>query len=493
MVTLFFRSIALIVCFTTASVAFESPNIVLMIADDMAVEDSGAYGHPTIKTPSIDQLAAEGIRFDQAYLTCSSCSPSRSSLITGRYPHATGAEELHWPLPADQITFVELLRNAGYWTGAAGKWHLGEAIKDRYDEVRGSNPRGFQLPTGEPSSPESEKLGFDASGAAQSGCAEWVALLQDRPRDQPFFCWLAAVDPHRDYRPGTIPEPHSVDEVIVPPYLPDTEATRKDLAAYYDEISRLDHYVGEVLQELDAQGVADDTLVIFMSDNGRPFPRCKTTVYDSGIRTPLIARWPGRIQPGIVTEALVSSVDLAPTFLKIAGIEPGPSFQGHDMSAIFAGDEGSGRTYVFAEHNWHDYAALKRAVRTDRYKLIMNYDRQLPLTPPADAVRSPSFNELKRLRDLDQLDPTLTACFQAPRPLLEFYDLQHDLHELHNLAGDPEYLEIVNELQDALLEWSQETKDRIPITLSPDEFDRESGRPFANRQRPRLPRASYRR
>ncbi len=136
------------------------------------------------------------------------------------------------------------------------------------------------------------------SGAVQSGCDQWVPVLRDRPRDKPFFLWLAALDPHRDYQPGTIPEPHRPEDVVVPPYLPDVPEVRKDLALYYDEIGRLDHHVGEVLAELDRQGVAGETLVLFLSDNGRPFPRCKTTLYDSGIRTPFIVRWPGHIRPG---------------------------------------------------------------------------------------------------------------------------------------------------------------------------------------------------
>ncbi|QDV37502.1 sulfatase family protein [Tautonia plasticadhaerens] len=467
------------------------PNIVLFLADDMAWDDSGAYGHPTIKTPNIDALAREGLRFDRAFLTCSSCSPSRSSLITGRYPHATGAEELHWPLPADQVTFVERLKESGYYTAAAGKWHLGDAVKGRFDEIREADPRGFQLPSGDDAEGEPRRsgtLGFDAAGAVQAGCDQWVPVLRDRPRDRPFFLWLAALDPHRDYREGTIPEPHSPEAMVVPPYLPDTPEVRRDLALYCDEISRLDHHVGQVLDELDRQGVADETLVLFLSDNGRPFPRCKTTVYDSGIRTPLIARWPGRIAPGGESGALLSAVDLAPTLLSIAGLEAGPTFQGRDASALFDDPSASIREFAFAEHNWHDYAARKRAVRSDRYKYIRNDDATMPLTPPADAVRSPTFAELKRLRDEGGLGPDQDACFALPRPAEELYDLDADPHELTNLADDPRHAEVLDAMQAALDSWSAETVDAPPVALSGDEFDRESGKPFPNRRRPRLPR-----
>jgi len=258
------------------------PNIVLMIADDLAWDDCGAFGNPRVKTPNIDKLAREGMRFDRAFVTASSCSPSRSSLITGRYPHNTDAEELHRPLPPGQVTFVEKLKASGYWTAAAGKWHLGSPAKSKFDLVREADPSGFQLGTGKDAR---ARMTAQGSGAAQSGCDQWVPLLRDRPKDRPFFLWLASLDPHRDYREGTIPEPHRSEDVLVPPFLPDVPEVRKDLALYDDEISRLDRYVGEVLAELDRQGVAGDTLVLFLSDNGRPFP---------GARRPCTTRGSGR-------------------------------------------------------------------------------------------------------------------------------------------------------------------------------------------------------
>src|SRR6185436_9687195 len=130
------------------AVGSSRPNLILIIADDMAWDDCGAYGHKTIRTPNLDQLAREGMRFDRAFLTCSSCSPSRSSMITGRYPHSTGAQQLHWPLPKEQVTFVEKLKAAGYWTAQAGKWHLGNDVKDRFDVVHEAGTGGFQLATG---------------------------------------------------------------------------------------------------------------------------------------------------------------------------------------------------------------------------------------------------------------------------------------------------------------------------------------------------------
>ncbi len=175
------------------------PNLVLIIADDHGVGRlRGLRPHEASRPRTSTHWLAKGCGSIGAFLTTSSCSPSRSSIITGRYPHNTGAEELHLPLPADQVTFVEKLKASGYWTASAGKWHLGNAVKNRFDEVREANPAGFQLGTGKDAK---ESLTFEGSGAAQSGCDQWVPVLKDRPKDKPFFLWLAALDPHRDYKP----------------------------------------------------------------------------------------------------------------------------------------------------------------------------------------------------------------------------------------------------------------------------------------------------
>lgn len=465
------------------------PNIIFFIADDMAWDDCGPFGHRRIQTPNLDRLAEQGICFDNAMLTTSSCSPSRSSIITGRYPHNTDAEELHWPLPGEQVTFVEQLKASGYWTAAAGKWHLGNAVLDRFDEVRGADTSGFQLPTG--ADAEAAKLLVEGDGAAKSGCAQWVPVLQDRPRDRPFFLWLAAIDPHRDYEAGIIPEPHTPEDVVVPPYLPDTPEVRRDLALYYDEITRLDQFVGLVLKELEHQGETDNTLVLFLSDNGRPFPRDKTTVYDSGVKTPWILRWPGHVEPGTRQQGLVSVIDIAPTFLKLAGLEPGPTFQGVDFSPMLFDPEARVREHAFAERNWHDYRAFARAVRTEKYRYIWNPLHDLPMTPPADAVRSPTFREMRRLRDAGLLPLEQQHSFLAPRPEEELYDVEADPHEMNNLAGDPAHAKVLAELRAVLQDWREATDDEFPgaEVLSADEFDRETGDPRPNRERPRRSKA----
>lgn len=452
------------------------PNIVFIIADDMAWDDSGAYGHPHIQTPNIDKLAAQGMRFDNAFLTTSSCSPSRTSIITGMYPHNTDAEQLHWPLPADKITFVEQLRMSGYWTAQAGKWHMGEAIKDRFDVVRDVGTSGFQL------APDGTKAEQKGDG---SGCENWVPVLQERPDDQPFFLWLAAIDPHRPYTKGIIENSHTLEDVVLPPYFPDTQEVRKDFVHYYNEITRLDNYVGRVVAELDAQGVTENTLILFISDNGRPFPRDKTTLYDGGIKTPWIMKWPNKIKSGSVCESLVSAVDIAPTFMRLAGLELIPTFEGVDFSELLTTPEKNVRNEIYAEDHWHDYEDYTRAIRTKTHKYIRNFYTDLPNTPSADAFVGGTFASMLELKQKGALSEAQLACFIAPRPEEELYDMVNDPFELKNLAGSTEAKETLLRLRKELKSKRSLSHDSLPEFRTPDEFDRKTGKSNDFRKRPR--------
>ncbi len=467
-------------CQSNVPTAADSPpNLILIIADDMAWDDCGAYGHPNIRTPNIDRLAKEGMRFTQAFLTTSSCSPSRASIITGTYPHQTDAEQLHWPLPGDRVTFVEQLKANGYWTAAAGKWHLGDAIRDRFDYIAAESTAGFVLQSGkENAQPKQTKNDG-------SGCQQWLPTLQKRPLDQPFFLWLAAVDPHRPYQENTIAQPHTDEEVILPPYLPDSEPVRNDFALYYDEIHRMDEYIGQILEELDQSALAENTVVLFISDNGRAFPREKTTLYDGGIKTPWLIRWPKKVKAGSVSDALVSSLDIAPTFLQLAELDAPPNFLGKDFSTVLQDTAAEINEYIFAEDHWHDFEDYGRAIRNQRYKLIHNYYPDLANTPPADALRSPTFQYMLEQQTTGGLTQAQQACFQAPRAEEELYDLQQDPYELHNRINDPNYADIAAELRKALQEFRTRTRDSLPTRRTPDEFTRDTGQPLPVRKRPR--------
>ncbi len=430
------------------------PNVVIIIADDQGEGDLGCYGHPVLKTPNIDRLAAEGMLFDRAFLTISSCSPSRSSILTGRYPHNTGAEDLHQPLPADQKTVAQYLSGAGYHCMSVGKWHLGDAERRNWGRIV-------------------------ECGGRETGTKS-VELLRGRPKDKPFFLWFATKDPHRPFDSDAIARPHDPDEVVIPPYLPDHPLIRKELAQYYDEIVRIDEQVGALRNELQKQGLLDRTFVVYLSDNGMPFPRAKTTLYDSGIHTPLIVRYPPLVAPGSRQRGLVSVIDIAPTILELAGVKQA-TMQGRSMTAMLKDPAAAGRKAVFAEANWHDFEKFTRAVRTDRFLLIRNYYWDQPLFNSVDSINSITWKGFLEMRAAGKLTAAQKFLFAEPRPFEELYDLQADPHSLVNVVGNPKYGNELNELRTMLDNWRVETNDAMPETRRRDGWTRQ-GTPLPHNQ-----------
>ncbi len=430
------------------------PNVVVFIADDLGAGDLGCGGHPVLRTPHIDRLAREGMRFERAFLTISSCSPSRASILTGRYPHNTGAEDLHEPLPPDQWTVARHLRSAGYHCAAAGKWHLGGAEKAHWDRI------------------------VECPGRETAASA--LRLLAERPKGRPFFLWAASVDPHRPYDETGFPESHDPARVAVPPFLPDHPLIRKEIAQYYDEIERLDRHVGEVVAGLERQGVLDRTFIVFMSDNGMPFPRAKTTLYDSGIRTPFVVRYPPLVRAGSVQKGLASAVDLAPTILELAGIAP-RSMQGRSLRPMLEDPAAPGRDAVYAEANWHDYEQFTRAVRTERHLLVRNYYWDKPLWNSVDSINSVTWKGYLEMERAGRLTAAQRFLFAEPRPFEEFYDLAADPHSLRNVADDPAQREALNRHRVLLDNWRVETADVMPAARRPEGWTRE-GIPLPHNQ-----------
>ena len=462
-------ALVLFVVFATGwrSAAEERPNVILFIADDVSWNDVGCYGNTAARTPHIDALASRGIRFDRAFLTASSCSPSRSSIITGRYPHNTGkAAELHQAISGHLPWFPELLRDAGYYTALSGKHHMKTSAPQ---SGPGTRPRAFDH--------VDQGRTQDNSG----GHANWVRVVRHRPRDKPFFFWFAANDAHRRWdadvqwdteRYGPM---HSPGDVVVPPFLSDDPETRRDLASYYNEVTRFDFFVGSVVAELTQQGVLENTLIYVMADNGRPFPRAKTRLHDSGMRTPLVAHWPDGIVNVGPNPALVSAIDLAPTILSLTGAEIPKTVQGKSMLPLLRNTANSIRRYAFSEHNWHDYESHGRSVRTTDFVLVKNFRPRLPWQGPADSVRSPSHRRLLALQQTGKLTAAQQDVFLEPRPNVEFYNMSTDPYQLTNLAQQPRYGAGKEELLDILNQWMDRTGDSVPAGISPDTFDRETG------------------
>jgi N-sulfoglucosamine sulfohydrolase len=425
------------------------PNFILIIGDDISIDDFGCYGHPHIRTPNIDKLAANGIRFTNAYLTASQCSPTRCSVISGRYPHNSGGPELHQPLPADQPMFPLELKKAGYHTVAAGKWHLGPFAAKAFDKMEKSGPGGEE---------------------------RWVECLQQRPKDKPFFMWFASLDAHRPWQAEKAAEKHQRSDAVIPPYMADMEGTREDLARYYDEIQRLDRYVGLVVRELKKQEVLDNTIVVFMADNGRPFPRCKTWMYDGGIKTPFILHWPRGIdKPGTTSSSLVSAIDIAPTVLTLAGLKNPQGFQGISMIPILKNPKATIRSYAFAEHNWHDIEAHERMVRWKQWVYIRNARPERSGLAPAHLKES-SYRDLLVLQKDGKLTAAQSEIFLQPRPAEMLFDVDTDPHQLKNLVSKPEFSEALAHLRGVMDEWQKRTGDTVPEVLTPDSINRKTGK-----------------
>jgi len=427
------------------------PNIILFIADDVSWDDLGCYGNKDVYAPNIDLLAREGMVFDNAYLTTSSCSPSRNSIITGRYPHNTGAAELHTSPPDDMISLPQILNSAGYYTLQAGKFHMGEYAKRGFDEVH-------------------DKIEVNGLG----GEAYWNQAVENLPEDQPFFMWLASYDAHRSWGENQWEGTHDPKKIQVPEYLIDGPETREDLANYYDEISRFDFHIGSVVQKLKDKGVYENTLIIIMADNGRPFPHSKTRLNDQGVKTPFIIHYP-RIESKKIqrSTSLISAVDIAPTLVDLAGISPVAQFQGVSFKKLLLNPKLKFRNYVFAEHNWHDYEAHERMVREDRYMYILNSRPQYAQRGPLDAINSTSYGELKSALLDKTISDKQAEIFIAPRPREELYDLSEDPYQFNNLMLGDNIPEAYNNLKKQLSKWIEETGDSLPENLTQDWYFRE--------------------
>jgi N-sulfoglucosamine sulfohydrolase len=430
------------------------PNILVFVGDDLGWRDTQPYGNPAIHTPNIDRLARSGMRVERAFGTTPQCSPSRISILTGKYPHATGAEDLHMPLPDTERLLPSYLQLQGYFTGHMAKTHYGA-----------SGERQFQWYS--PATAEAFPSFLDSAGT------------------RPFFLWVGFHEPHRPYEPGLVSPPHSPARVMLPPYLADTPETRADLALYYDAIARLDEALGRMLAELERRKLRENTLVVFLSDNGAPFPREKGTLYDAGIRTPLVFSWPRVIHAGTVYDrGLVSTVDLAPTILELAGMTSPASTQGRSLREMLLTPASyAGRTHVFSERNWHDCDEHQRAVRSGRYKLIRtDAYTGLPLCTTADIGASPSFLALRALAKSGRLTAAQGRLFEAPRARIELYDLAADPWELTNVADDPVYATQVRELAAVLQEWIEQSADfPAAYRVRDDNTDRVTGVPFSTK------------
>ena len=431
-----------------AVAADPQPNILFLLSDDHSYPYLGCYGYPDMRTPVIDQLAADGMLFHRTFQAAPQCVPSRTALMTGRSPVSARVGRFNTPLPADIITLPDLLKKAGYYTGVARRiYHL---------DGPGANPQaGYVAEVIEREHLKSFAPRLDFVDTSGPGNTVKVVnqFFNQAPKGKPFFLWVNFNDPHHPWDKDAIQPPHDPAKVKLPNHLPDLPGVRHDLAAYLGEISRVDGEVKSILDILEARQLASNTLVIFMGDNGMALPHGKGSLYDPGLHVPLVARWPGKIKPGGNTRELISGEDVTPTLLDVAGLAKAPGMSGRSFLKLMRGDATyQSRNHIFAARLQHGSATmtpdikssgwdLSRCVRDQRYKLIYNATPWVPYQP-VDSARDPGWREMLVAHEAGKMDATLgRAYFTHPRPIYELFDLDADPSELHNLAGKPELAE----------------------------------------------------
>jgi len=417
------------------------PNILWLIAEDLGVE-LGCYGTREVWTPQLDQMAAVGVRYTRFYTAAPVCSPSRSAFMTGMYATTIGAHNHRshrddgYELPPGVRVLTDWFRDAGYFT---------------------ANIR--ELP---------KELGFRGTGKT-----DWNFTYRGRPFDsdrwddlkshQPFFAQINFQETHRKFNGPRRADPA---RVVIPPYYPDHPTTRADWAEYLDAASELDRKIGLILKQLESDGLADNTVVIFFGDNGQAHLRGKQFCYESGLRVPLIIRWPRKypaprhFKPGTVDNRLLAAIDLAPTILDIAGAKKPEKMEG----VIFLGDRAAApRRYVFGARDRCDETVFRfRTVRDARYRYIRNFTPERPFFQSNEYKEKqyPVWNLMKKLCAEGALNPVQAALCAPRMPEEELYDLENDPYETRNLAASAEQRKTVTRLRSALEKWIEESGDQ---------------------------------
>jgi arylsulfatase A-like enzyme len=443
-----------IACALQAAGAQATPNIVFVLSDDHSYPYLGCYGEPLIKTPHLDRFASEGIKFHRMFTAAPQCVPSRAAIMTGRSPVACRITRFSSPLPRDEVTFPELLRKeAGYFVGVLGRsYHLDGSGRDPDASARVFDEKKLKT------FPER----FDyVNISSQDLVPDRIKTFFDqRPKEKPYFLWVNFSDPHHPWSSGT--NPPDPAKLRVPGFLPDLPGVRSDLSRYMGEIEHADTDFKTVLDIIKERAGLENTLIIFMGDNGMAFPSGKGTLHDPGLNVPLLAWWPGVIKPGGDSRALISGEDIAPTCLEAAGLKVPERISGVSFLPLLRGAAfPNERTYIFGERGPHGGATFNettkassvdysRCVRSGRYKLIYNVTPHMIYTP-VDSTGDPSWRDIVKAHEAKTLAPGFeTLYFTSPRAVYELYDLEKDPSELTNLYGQKEVAEVTRELKEAL-------------------------------------------
>jgi N-sulfoglucosamine sulfohydrolase len=431
------------------------PHIVLYISDDHGIDFAGCYGNGDVHTPNIDALAQAGTKFTRMFAASPTCAPSRSALYTGLYPAHNGCMGNHTTCRPDITALPTYLRGLGYRVVLAHKAHTipKEVFSFEY------------LPARLPNNPAHRRTyrmeGLDTQ-AVEGLLAEHARTQADTPLclivadSSPHVVW----EPNRDFDPARLK---------LPGFFVDTPLTRRALANYYQDIATLDNRVGAVRAMLHKHGFADNTLFIYTTDQGSEWPHSKWTLYDAGLHVPFLAVWPGVTQPGTVCDALISFIDVTPTFIDLAGGTPPTGLDGRSFRTVLAGREKSFRDAIYASHTRDDDMNIfpQRCVRDTRYKYIVNLTPESTWTTHWTKVAGipESHKEVwdtwvEKART-DPVAAHIVRCNEH-HPREELYDTQTDPYEFHNLAADPAYRPILLKLRGQLAQWLAEQGETMP-------------------------------
>ncbi|RJS88345.1 sulfatase [Candidatus Bathyarchaeota archaeon] len=402
----------------------KKPNILIIITHDTG-RHLGCYGSG-VDTPNLNKLAEEGVIFTNFFCTAPQCSPSRASLLTGRYPHNNGLIGLThrgFRLNANELLLPNLLAQAGYSTYLFGFQH---------------------------ESPNPYSLGYQKIFKAKSNsCLDVTPLvidfLENNKLKKPFFMMIGFSETHRPFPQYEGP----VDNIEGFPYLPDVEDVRRDIASLNILVRRVDEKIGEILRSLDEADLRDDTLVVFTTDHGVAFPGAKATLFDPGIEISMIMRGPGGFEGGRKIEALLSNLDFAPTILDLCGIPIPTEMQGKSILPIIRGEAKRLHRQIFVEQTYHAAYDPIRGVRTDRYKYIRSFEKR-PFWFPPNVDGGLSKEVARRF-----------GYFNKPRPPEMLFDLESDPIERNNLVNDPEYTDILKRMRLLLEDWMRRTSDPL--------------------------------
>jgi N-sulfoglucosamine sulfohydrolase len=445
-------------------------NIVLFIADDLGINDISPYGNKVVQTPNLKKLAQQSLLFTRAFAASPTCTPSRSTLLTGLMPMRHGAHGNHSGVAAGTKSIVQYLQPLGYRVAIAGKYHIGPENIFTFERVSKTNvpEPGFEKKPG---------LNYDL---AMAPVDQWLAQQQ---KDKPFMLVVADHSPHVVWPEKPAYDPEKID---IPVNHIDTRDTRVSRARYYTDVTKMDNNLGQLLGSLQKNGLSENTIVIFLADQGPQWPFAKWTLYDDGVHVPLIVRWPGKTKPGKQTNALISLADIVPTLIEAAGGNPPRDIDGQSFFTLLDGRTDSSRKYVYATHTGDKQMnrSPARMVRTAQYKYILNLAPEILYTTHMDLAKEHDggrqYWDSWRNKSFTDQHAAAVLWRYHNRPKEEFYDVIADPHEIHNMATDTRYTSLLDQFRTEMTSWRSKQHDTITgPELIKDEPLKKGAKPIA--------------